>query len=58
MSSRQSGARPANTLRELAEWLVSMDDPADEFGCKERQRVTLTQIVDRAREALEQEPKS
>lgn len=39
-------------LRDLAEWLVSMDDPENEEGMHDRQTVTLTKIIDRASEAL------
>jgi hypothetical protein len=39
-------------LKEFARWLVSMDDPQDAIGCTERQSVTLTKIIDRARQAL------
>lgn len=39
-------------LRQLAEWLVCMDDPEDVFGRSERQTVTLTKIIERARLAL------
>jgi hypothetical protein len=34
---------------ELAEWLVSLDDPAN---AAERRTVTLSHIIDRARTAL------
>lgn len=38
---------------EVLRWLVSMDDPADADGKAERQTVTLTKIIERARAALE-----
>jgi hypothetical protein len=38
-------------LRELAKWLVSLDEP----GSADRQTVTLNQIITRAREALGKE---
>jgi hypothetical protein len=45
-------ARAENeALREFAEWLVSLDDPADTWMLA-RQSVTLTAIIDRARTAL------
>jgi hypothetical protein len=46
---------PAEQLRgavEVLEWLVSMDDPEDVIGRAERQTVTLTKIIERARAAL------
>lgn len=39
-------------VREFLEWLVRMDDLHDEQGCKDRQTVTLTAIIDRARQCL------
>lgn len=42
-------------LGELARWLVSMDDPEDAAGLEERRSVTLTRIIERAREALGRE---
>lgn len=41
-------------LRDLARWLVSMDDPEDVLGREERRSVTLTAIIERARAALGQ----
>lgn len=43
------GERPALTLRSLAQWLVAMDEP----DSSQRRTVTLTQIIDEARAALE-----
>lgn len=44
--------------RELAEWLVSLDDPdPSSAGNTERRTVTLSQIIERAREVLELEVK-
>lgn len=31
-------------------WLMRMDDPLDEMGCRDRQVVTLNRIIERARE--------
>lgn len=40
-------------LKAFAEWLVSLDDDdPNSPGRKDRQTVTLTQIVNRAKEAL------
>lgn len=39
-------------LAEFVRWLVSMDDPDDLPALKDRQKVTLNQIIERAREAL------
>lgn len=33
-------------------WLVAMDDPLDEQGCKDRQTIRLSTIIDRARTLL------
>lgn len=46
--------RQHSRLIDLAEWLVSLDDddPASP-GRKDRQTVTLTQIINRARAALD-----
>jgi hypothetical protein len=41
-----------NPLRELAEWLISMDDIDQPAGLEARRTVTLTRIIDRARQAL------
>lgn len=41
-----------NPTEEFLKWLVRMDDPADEQGCKDRQVVTLTAIISRARNLL------
>lgn len=46
------GDRPADLLRELAEWLVSLNDPEDVDGREQRRTVALDQIITRAREAL------
>lgn len=35
--------------RGFIDWLLSMDDPEDVLGRSERQTVTLTKIIDRAR---------
>lgn len=41
-------------LKEFAEWIVSMDDDdPNSPGRKDRQTVTLTQIINRAKEALD-----
>lgn len=37
---------------ELAQWLVYLDDPTIPEAVEERRRITLTRIVDRAREAV------
>lgn len=39
-------------LEAFARWIVAMDDPENLAGRVDRQTVTLTKIVDRAREAL------
>jgi hypothetical protein len=39
-------------LRQLAEWLICMDDAEDAYGSAERRTVTLTKIIDRAKLAL------
>lgn len=39
-------------LRQLAEWLISMDDIEDAYGSAERRVVTLTKIIERAKLAL------
>jgi hypothetical protein len=39
-------------LADFARWLLTLDDPDDEQGRADRQRVNLTQIIGRAREAL------
>ena len=44
-----AGAVP---VEEFLRWLVRMDDPQDEQGCKDRQVVTLSQIIGRARALL------
>lgn len=44
--------RLRDPCRELAEWLVSLDDPEDVDGREQRRTVTLDQITARAREAL------
>jgi hypothetical protein len=41
-----------DTLDEFARWLVSMDDPDNLDGMSERRTITLTRIIERAREAL------
>lgn len=49
-----NGAAPPvsdGDLRDLAEWLVSLDD-VEGPGAEARRTVTLTQIINRAREAL------
>lgn len=47
----QDTRRP-DPLRDMAEWLVSLDDPEDVDGREQRRTVTLDQIIARAREAL------
>lgn len=42
----------AGSTRQFLRWLVAMDDPQDEQGCKDRQAVTLTAIISRARNLL------
>jgi hypothetical protein len=49
-------AGPSAALREFAVWLISMDDPEDVLGRAARQTVTLTAIIQRAREALDTAP--
>lgn len=44
---------PPARLRDLAEWLVSLDDLTGP-GTIDRRSVTLTRIIERAREALGQ----
>ena len=39
-------------LSDLAEWLVALDDPEDVIGREDRRTVTLTKIIERARDAL------
>lgn len=39
---------------EVLRWLVAMDDPEDPTGLEARRTVTLTEIIRRAREALEE----
>lgn len=43
-------------LRAFAEWLVSMDDSEDVLGREARRTVILTNIIDRARAALDAGP--
>ncbi len=53
---RQTDVVPASDqkeLRDLLRWLVSMDDPEDVLGRAERQQITLTKIIDRARGLLD-----
>ena len=40
------------STRQFLHWLVAMDDPQDGQGCKDRQAVTLTEIISRARKLL------
>lgn len=47
-----SGRAGHSHLRELAIWLLTLDDPIGTPGGEERRRVTLTQIIERARAAL------
>lgn len=44
--------RRAGALEEFARWVVALDDPEDVLAREERRTVTLTRIIDRAREAL------
>lgn len=46
---------PAPTAKyaDFVQWLVRMDDPTDVQGCTDRQVVTLTQIIGRARALLD-----
>ena len=41
-----------NPTERFLRWLVSLDDPADEQGMKDRQVVTLSQIIGKARDLL------
>jgi hypothetical protein len=46
-----------DVLAEFAEWIVSLDDDDPESpGRIDRKTVTLTQIINRAKEALYDEP--
>lgn len=40
------------TTEDFLRWLVAMEDPDDEQGVRDRQVVTLSQIIDRARNLL------
>lgn len=45
---------PQEPLRELAEWLVTLDDPDPASqGFQDRRTTTMTQIIERARKALD-----
>lgn len=45
---------PAKSLAEFARWIVSMDDDDPESqGRKDRQTITLTKIIEKARLALD-----
>lgn len=49
----RDGSRPVSAaVLDLAEWLVSLDDPDHEAGMAQRRTVTLDQIITRARKAL------
>lgn len=51
MAVRQE-TRPSASEK-LARWLVEMDDPDPQSaGCIRRRTITLTHIIDRAREAI------
>jgi len=53
MVARDRAATEADAaLRELAQWLISMDDLEQPAGLEARRTVTLTRIIDRARQAL------
>lgn len=52
-ASREAGRR--HRAEELARWLVRLDDPADADARAERREITLTRIIARAQEALDQE---
>lgn len=43
--------RELHRLRELVDWLISMDDPEDVDGLEQRRTVRLSAIIDRARDA-------
>lgn len=45
-------AAGATPVEDFLRWLVRMDDPQDEQGCKDRQVVRLSQIIDKARALL------
>lgn len=46
-------APPPDDVTAFLSWLVSMDDPESPEGLEARRTVTLTQIIDRARELIE-----
>lgn len=43
---------PPVTPREFLRWLISMDDPDNRIGMQDRQAITLTKIINRARAVL------
>lgn len=45
-------AAGGSPVEDFLRWLVRMDDPQDEQGCKDRQVVRLSQIIDKARALL------
>lgn len=45
---------PAAPYIDFCQWLVRMDDPHDRQGVKDRQKVTLSEILARARGLLEE----
>jgi hypothetical protein len=47
-SERIGGTEQHEALADFADWIVSLDD----VGAQERQSITLTKIIERARQAL------
>jgi hypothetical protein len=45
-------AAGGNPTEDFLRWLVRMDDPNDEQGCEDRRTVTLSAIMQRARQCL------
>lgn len=51
-ATNKASVRQSGPLADFARWLIAMDDPEDPAGITARQTVTLSRIIDRAREAL------
>lgn len=56
MSDLDKASRTFSALVDFAAWLVRMDDPNNPEGVADRQVVTLTAIIERARAALQAGP--
>lgn len=51
-SAEQSELEQAHAALDLCRWLAGLDDRTDPLARQERAKVTLTQICNKAREAL------